>query len=215
MLSIFREAIAAGICIGLGGCIFLSVENKTLGAFLFAFGLLTIVLYRLKLYTGAIGYWRRGFDLRQLLVILFGNFIGTALAGNLPKLTEIPITANATALILKKGTLIANVYSDPIPPIVLGIFCGFLMFLGVDAYKTEKLPAPARVIMIFLAVGLFIICKFEHCIADMFYLNAANYHAILAQFGAGRILCFILLVILGNSIGSLFLSRLFFPKNPQ
>ncbi len=209
MLSIFREAIAAGICIGLGGCIFLSVENKTLGAFLFAFGLLTIVLYKLKLYTGAIGYWRRGFNFIQLAVIIAGNFIGTWIAGNLPKLTQIPITENATALILKKGSLIDQVYSNPTPPVILGIFCGFLMFLGVDAYKTEHLPTPARVVMIFLAVGLFIICKFEHCIADMFYLNAADYKILLVNFGYGRLIVFILLVVLGNTVGALFLSRLF------
>ena len=42
---IFVNAILAGIFIGMAGTVFLSVENRVIGAFLFGFGLLTIVCY--------------------------------------------------------------------------------------------------------------------------------------------------------------------------
>ena len=55
MLDIFRSAIFAGICISVGGIVNLTVGGIA-GAVLFAFGLLTVVSYSLKLYTGTAGF---------------------------------------------------------------------------------------------------------------------------------------------------------------
>ena len=48
MLDIFKSAIFAGICISVGGIVNLTVGGIA-GAVLFAFGLLTVVSYSLKL----------------------------------------------------------------------------------------------------------------------------------------------------------------------
>ena len=55
-IRVLINAVLAGIFIGLAGTVYLSVPNKFAGAFLFGFGLLTIVCCSFKLYTGAIGY---------------------------------------------------------------------------------------------------------------------------------------------------------------
>ena len=55
MFDIFRSAIFAGICISVGGIVNLTVGGIA-GAVLFAFGLLTVVSYSLKLYTGTAGF---------------------------------------------------------------------------------------------------------------------------------------------------------------
>jgi len=49
-------SIAAGFCIGIGGIVFLAQSNKFAGAFLFAVGLLTILVFRFNLFTGMVGY---------------------------------------------------------------------------------------------------------------------------------------------------------------
>ena len=73
----------AGMCIGIGGCVYIGCEVKWVGAILFAIGLFTILTYKLDLYTGKVGY---AVDnppsyIVDLLVIIVGNFIGTLILG--------------------------------------------------------------------------------------------------------------------------------------
>ena len=53
--KVFLNAILAGIFIGIAGTVYLATPNALLGPFLFAFGLLTIICYQFKLFTGAVG----------------------------------------------------------------------------------------------------------------------------------------------------------------
>ena len=53
--TIFIRSILAGICIGLGGAIFIKLGG-VIGACMFAFGLLTVVHFKLPLYTGTAGF---------------------------------------------------------------------------------------------------------------------------------------------------------------
>ncbi|MDO5582149.1 MAG: formate/nitrite transporter family protein [Planctomycetia bacterium] len=208
ILSTLKESIFAGILIGFGGAVYLSVPNRTLGAFLFAFGLLTILIYQQKLYTGAIGYAGKIYGAGTLTLIFLGNLIGTALTGFLLKCSNLSIASNAAALIVKKGDLIRHSWDDPIPVLVAGIFCGILMYLGVDSWRKETLPGAARVLMVILAVALFILCGFEHCIADMFYLFAADHSDI----PVGIRSLFVLYVAIGNSAGALGIAALLAKK---
>ena len=72
--QILRSAFLAGVCIGIAGFGYLA-EKSIVGAVLFAFGLLTVVHYGLKLYTGTAGFIRKG-EVGDLLLILIGNIIG-------------------------------------------------------------------------------------------------------------------------------------------
>lgn len=57
--QILRSAVLAGICIGIAGFGYLADEKGIVGAVLFAFGLLTVVSYSLKLYTGTAGFIKK------------------------------------------------------------------------------------------------------------------------------------------------------------
>ena len=77
-VSILLKGIYAGIMIGIGGTIYLSVSNQVVGAILFAIGLLTICVYKMNLYTGMIGYIlenKLGY-LKTLIFTLLGNLLG-------------------------------------------------------------------------------------------------------------------------------------------
>ena len=50
------KAVLAGIAIALSGWMYLSAPNPTVGAFLFACGLLSVRIYGLNLFTGKIQY---------------------------------------------------------------------------------------------------------------------------------------------------------------
>ena len=78
----FVYGIIAGICIGIGGIVYLSSDNSVVGAFLFSIGLLSILYFRLQLFTGKIGYIfiNKPSYAIELILTWIGNFIGTFFA---------------------------------------------------------------------------------------------------------------------------------------
>ena len=77
----FVGAVLAGLSIGLGGVIFLSLDNRVLGAALFTVGLFTVCTFGLNLFTGKVCYVfqnDRTYAL-NLPVIWLGNLVGTGL----------------------------------------------------------------------------------------------------------------------------------------
>ena len=54
-LNKFLTAIFAGVAISIGGLAFLTMGNL-IGPILFTFGLITVVHYKLALYTGTVGF---------------------------------------------------------------------------------------------------------------------------------------------------------------
>ena len=67
------NSIIAGLLIGLGVIINTQTQPPILGAFLFSFGLLTIIHLKLPLYTGKVGFLQD-----NLFLILLFNLIGIA-----------------------------------------------------------------------------------------------------------------------------------------
>lgn len=51
----FIKSILAGVMISIGGSVFLSCENRYIGAIFFSVGLVAVVIFELNLYTGRIG----------------------------------------------------------------------------------------------------------------------------------------------------------------
>ena len=81
MIKLFRSAVLAGITIGVAGFGYLAsgvqgeVYGTLVGAVLFCFGLLTVLGYRLALYTGTAGFIRKN-EVGQLALILISNIFG-------------------------------------------------------------------------------------------------------------------------------------------
>ena len=75
------------------------------------------------------------------------------------------------------------------------------MFIAVDGFKNNPHEI-GKYLGIFLGVVVFILCGFEHCIANMVYLFAGKCDApVMDQ------VLFIALVTLGNSLGSIAFHR--------
>ena len=78
----FVSGILAGISIAIGGLVFLSVENRVIGAALFTVGLFSVCSFGFHLFTGKVCYvfqQDRNYAL-DLPVIWLGNLAGTGLA---------------------------------------------------------------------------------------------------------------------------------------
>lgn len=184
-------AILSGITIGVGGTVFLSAESRVVGAVLFTVGLYTICIQGLNLFTGKVGYLfdnKPGY-LIDLVVIWLGNFLGTAISALLILQTRISGIADTARSLCE-----VKLQDSYVSLFVLGIFCGMLMFIAVDGFKKTN----GNPVILFLGVVTFILCGFEHCIADMFYFTLAG------MWSAKAVLC-ILVITLGNSVGGVLI----------
>jgi formate/nitrite transporter FocA (FNT family) len=194
--KIFVNALLAGLFIGMAGTVYLAVPNANLGAFLFAFALMTILCYGFKLFTGAIGYLvtqKRGdvFSyLITLVLIWLGNLCGCFAVGTLVRNTR------SFALINERVTNVCNakLMDNPVSLLILAFFCGILMYLAVETYRRKELGDIFRFAAVFLCVAIFILCGFEHCIANMYYFSVAGMWSV-------NTLLSVLLMTLGNSLG--------------
>ena len=184
-ISILRSAFLAGFCIGLAGFGYLA-EKGIIGAVVFAFGLLAVVAYKLKLYTGTAGFFRRG-ELGQLVLILIGNIIGCLAVGLMARCSPMPIQETA------QGVLEGRLANGPLLGGVLAIGCGFIMTTVVTfARKGKNLP-------LLFGIPLFINCGFPHCIADAFYYLCVPFDFLYANMSA--VLIFYVSIVIGNFIG--------------
>ena len=192
------DAIAAGILISIGGCVFLACAGdgmKWLGAILFAVALLCICFKGYSLFTGKVGYLVNDHSKDYWHVVgtsLLGNAIaccgvGLIIAYAMPHL-------GATAATICAAKLEQALFST----IVRAILCGVLMYMAVSIYR-EK----GSIAGIFFCVPVFILAGFEHSIANMCYFGAAN------MLNVDSIL-YLCVVILGNAVGGMlfpFLDR--------
>ena len=163
MINILRSSIFAGIFIGAAGFGFLASGfqapyGSLVGAVLFSLGLMSVVGYKLKLYTGTAGFIKKN-EIGTLFFILFGNIIGCLCMGLLtrvsPMAADIQVAAQKiVALRLKTGALNCG---------LLGIGCGLLMTTAVTFARQKN------ILPLLFAVPLFIVCGFTHCVADAFY----------------------------------------------
>ena len=186
------KGIYAGIMIGIGGTVYLSVENPVIGSFLFSIGLLMICMYGMNLYTGKIGYVliNKFNYVYELLLSLLGNFMGTFLVARMILYTRVA-KIGERALAMSSVKLNDNLLSI----FVLSIFCGMLMYIAVNNYK-KSTNEIGKYIGIFMCVMVFILCGFEHCVANMYYFS-------VACAWSWKTLLYLLVMVAGNSAGSI------------
>lgn len=178
--------------IAIGGTVFLSIENKVIGASLFSIGLFGVLIYNLNLYTGKIGYLITNFNLKyikELIITLIGNFIGACSVGFILRYTRIYDNIYEKAFNLANTKLNDNILSI----FILSIFCGLLMYFAVNGFK--KQTDFGKYLVVYLGVAVFILCGFEHCIANMYYFSVADIWSLKTLGYTG-------IMVLGNSIGS-------------
>ena len=183
MAQDYIKAVLAGICVSIGCNVYLSCDNRYIGAILFATGLMTILLFELNLYTGKVGYIinNKPNFIKMVSIILIGNIIGCVGMGL--------CFPSELAKVLCENKLQApliNIFCK-------SIMCGLLMFIAVDTYKMHK-----TFIMVIFCVATFILSGYEHSIADIAYF-------VMGRVITFESLIFILIVVVGNAIGGMIL----------
>ncbi len=175
--ELVKKSIAAALMIGLGDYVLLKIGNP-LGPFMFAFGLLCVCVMGVNLFTGKCGFLIEDkIKPLHLLVILLVNLLAGYLFGLLFSVADASIIAAAQEKVAS--------WNFDWSFFIRSIMCGVIMYLAVATYrKGTKLG-------ILFGVPLFILCGFQHCIANIITLGVAQTFSWT-----------ILICILGNFIGS-------------
>ena len=174
------QAILAGFLIGIGDIALMKSGNPYVGAFLFAVALMTIIYFELPLYTGRVGRIYKDRTWAGLFLGLLFNVIGASLAVWLFQCMSpenVQLTREMTeAKLIDKNYLTL---------FIAGILCNVLIHLAVSTRHT---------IIVILCVMAFIICGFEHSIADAPYAILSFDFEIVFSW---------LFVLLGNTVGGI------------
>ena len=190
------KSLLAGFMIGLGCLVYVVCANKIVGAFLFSLGLLSVILQQYNLYTGKVGYISRDTAGRLLPMFLL-NAVGIGITDFLASFTRLDVSA--------VNTIVATKLSDNYFSIfLLSIGCGVMMFLAVDNYRKNNHP-----LIVIMPIMFFILCGFEHCVANVGYFAMA--HTPLTLDLCARVA----IMVVGNGIGSCILSKVDIFKNTK
>ena len=167
---------------------------KLIGAAVFPAGLAMVLLAGSELFTGncliIISVLEKEAKvtgmLKNWLFVYIGNFIGSLLIALLTVYSgTFSLFSNAAAASLIK-TAVAKVSMSFSDALLRGILCNFLVCVAVWITFAAK-DVAGKIVGLFLPIMLFVLCGFEHSIANMFYIPAGLFAAgnqnYMAAFG--------------------------------
>ncbi|MBR4132617.1 MAG: formate/nitrite transporter family protein [Oscillospiraceae bacterium] len=197
-MGILISGFLAGVSISLGGTVFLLCDSKIVGAVLFSVGLFTICAFGFHLFTGKVCYVfdsDRSYAL-SLPLIWMGNLLGALVSGILLLETRL-----APALIEKAAAVCAVKLSQGyLSAFLLAVFCDLLIYIAVEGYRSIPHEA-GKYLAIFFGVTVFVLCGFEHCVANMFYFT-------VGRAWSGQAVLYLLIMTAGNAVGGVLLPLL-------
>lgn len=190
----------AGVAASIGG----ALGGKLASATIFPIGLTMVLLAGSELFTGNClflmpllrGNITAGHMLRNWVAVYLGNLLGSVAVaflvvqcGALDGIAEAAVAAAVTKAALPFGVALLR-----------GVLCNFLVCLAVwMAFCAQS--AGGKVVSLFGPIFLFVLCGFEHSVANMYYIPAGIF---LAENGEVTWLSLwqnLLPVTLGNMVG--------------
>ena len=183
----FYYCVLAGIAIGIAAICNLA-SGGIIGAALFAFALSAIVCCKWTLFTGKAGFFSTRKEFIDLVLILFYNAIGVALAVLLSD-SVMALGENAIRIVeLRKAA--------GLRVIMPSVLTGMIMTVSVKcAREGQWLP-------LVLGIPTFVMCGFPHCVADIAYYCVTRDFPWLVW----------LMSVVGNLVGCNLPTLLRFPK---
>ena len=185
ILNLITKSILAGLLISLAGIVYLNCPDKIVGSLLFSLGLISVILLEANLFTGKIGYVNSKQSILDSLLILVFNLVAATIVGLIYRCGSDAATpiVESKLLVFSETWWLTGLKA---------IGCGAAIYLSVEGYKKSKSLIP-----VILGVMTFILAGWNHCIADCFYMAAGSSSALAIPY--------LLVVIVGNSIGSLLI----------
>lgn len=197
--KLFVLGILAGLFIGLGGVTANTAAHsmtnvgmaRMVSGLLFPAGLIMVILTGSELFTGnslipiSVLEKRATFGgmVKNWIVVYIGNFVGSvALAAGTAYFGQMNYSAGglATFTIKVAAAKCALPFGNAL---VLGIFCNILVCAAVMMAVSAK-DAVGKAVGAYVPVAVFVICGFEHCIANMYFVPAGLFALTVPKYAA-------------------------------
>ena len=190
----------AGVGASLGG----ALAGKIASAAIFPTGLAMVLLAGSELFTGkrrlllplVRGGITGGRGLRNWLLVYAGNFFGSLLIAFLAAQCGV-LDGIADAVV---GTAVTKAALPIAVAFLRGVLCNFLVCLAVWMAFCAR-SAGGKMVSLFGPIFLFVLCGFEHSVANMYYIPAGIFLAGNGELSWLALLRNLLPVTLGNLVG--------------
>lgn len=196
-------SFCSGIMIGVGGTAFLLASNlygswgKLIGSILFSLGILAIVMFEMKLFTGLISdmpemgvknWWK-------LPVCFVCNMLGVIFTAALVYYSPLAdkVVPQAKEMMLAK--LNADLWG--LKALCSSILCGFLITLSIGAVNYAPRKKLSTTVGVMFPIIVFAFCGFDHSVANTLYIFFTGF--------TGKAVLYILVCVGGNILGGVIL----------
>ena len=186
--KMFLMAVMAGAFIAFGGIgsstasvgVTPASVGKLISGCIFPGGLTMVLLAGSELFTGncllSIPLLEKeisvGGLLKNWIVVYFGNMVGGMLvAAGLAFSGQFNMFGGAMAVSVL-STAAAKCSLSFMDAFIKGIFCNVLVCLAVWMAFSAK-DSAGKVLSLFFPILIFVVCGFEHCVSNMYYISAA------------------------------------------
>lgn len=196
-------SLCAGIMIGIGGTAFLLARDlygdwgRLIGAIFFSLGILVIVMFEMKLFTGLISYMpEMGIkNWWQLPVCFVGNMLGVFFAAVLVYYSPLADQVAPGAQTMMQAKLDAEYWG--IKALASGMICGILITLSIGAGTYAPRKNLSTTVGVMFPIIVFAFCGFDHSVANTLYCFFLGF--------SWKAVAYILICVLGNILGGVIL----------
>lgn len=196
-------SFCSGIMIGVGGTAFLFAYNlfgdwgRLIGSVLFSLGILAIVMFDMKLFTGLISdmpemgaknWWK-------LPVCFLWNMIGVLFAAVLVYYSPLADVVVPKAQEMMSVKLDAEWWG--LKALCSSILCGFLITLSIGAVNYAPRKKLSTTVGVMFPIIVFAFCGFDHSVANTLYIYFLGF--------SGKAMLYLLVCVVGNILGGVIL----------
>lgn len=210
LLGMFAGAFIA--LAGVGATFANVYVGKIAGALVFPAGLAMVVVAGSELFTGnnlmfaglLAGKISFGKMLKNWGLVFLGNLLGALIITAMVTVSGVFDSVANTVI----ATANAKVGMGFLEALIRGVLCNFLVCIAVwMAFAANSVGG--KIAAVFLPVMLFVLCGFEHSVANMFYVPAgmmmSSFAGVVGPSVTGFLVGNLLPVTLGNVIGGAIL----------
>lgn len=203
-ISFCLMSFCSGIMIGIGGTAFLLASTlyegawgKLIGAILFSLGILCIVMFEMKLFTGLISDIPEmgAKNLWKLPVCFLGNILGVLFTAALVYFSPLSETVRTQASLLMSAKINAGLWG--VKALCSSILCGFLITLSIGAVKYAPRKGLSTTVGVMFPIIVFAFCGFDHSVANTLYIFFLGF--------SGKAIAYLLVCVVGNILGGVIL----------
>ncbi len=195
-------SFCSGVMIGVGGSAFLLASNlygtwgKLIGSILFSLGILAIVMFEMKLFTGLISdipemgaknFWK-------LPVCFIFNMVGVLFTALLVYYSPLSDKVVPQASFMQ-DKLNASLWG--LKALSSSILCGFLITLSIGAVNYAPRKGLSTTVGVMFPIIVFAFCGFDHSVANTLYFFFIGF--------SWKAVAYLLVCVAGNILGGVIL----------